>query len=130
MKKQVDDWLFLARTDIDAAEIIVNEKHLTHIAAFHCQQAIEKYFKAYLINHEKELLKIHDLVKLYGMVKEIKDFNIDEEILALVNETYTETRYPGELGLISTGMPTNEQSVNFLKLAKEVESKVQKELLQ
>jgi HEPN domain-containing protein len=128
MKRQVEDWLFLAQKDIDTVDLIFGESHLTNIVAFHCQQAIEKYFKAYLLHHDKPLLKIHDLIKLYGMVKEIKDWSINEELLAVVNEAYTETRYPGELGLISTGMPTEQQAADFLNLAKEIEAKTRKEI--
>jgi HEPN domain-containing protein len=46
MKKQVNDWLLLANNDLRAAIIILeNERPLTNIAAFHCQQTIEKYMK-------------------------------------------------------------------------------------
>jgi HEPN domain-containing protein len=96
--------------------------------AFHCQQAIEKYFKAYILENDKPLLKIHDLPKLHGIIKKIKDFGIDEDILALINETYIEDRYPGELGLLPDGMPTDEQAQNFLEFAKEVEEKIKTEL--
>ena len=49
MKKQVEDWLLLADKDLQAAGIIFNDEYpLTNIAAFHCQQAIEKYFKAFI----------------------------------------------------------------------------------
>jgi HEPN domain-containing protein len=50
MKKQAEDWIFFADKDLQAAEIIINDEHpLTNIIAFHCQQAIEKYLKAYII---------------------------------------------------------------------------------
>ena len=50
MKKQVKDWILLADQDLNASEILIkNEYPLTNIVAFHCQQTIEKYFKAYLI---------------------------------------------------------------------------------
>jgi HEPN domain-containing protein len=128
MKKFVDDWLMLAEQDIRTASVIINEDHLTNIVAFHCQQAIEKYFKAYILENDKPLLKIHDLPKLYGMIKKIKDFKIDEDILAVINETYIEDRYPGELGLLPDGMPSDEQAHNFLEFAKEIEEKIKTEL--
>jgi len=50
MKKQVEDWVLLADKDLQAAEIIIDDEYpLTNIVAFHCQQAIEKYFKALII---------------------------------------------------------------------------------
>jgi HEPN domain-containing protein len=69
MKKLVADWLMLAEQDIRTASVIINEEHLTNIVAFHCQQAIEKYFKAYILENGRPLLKIHDLPKLYGIIK-------------------------------------------------------------
>ena len=86
--------------DVKAASVIINEEYLTNIVAFHCQQAIEKYFKAYILEYDRPLLKIHDLSKLYGMIKDIKDLEIDEDLLSIINETYIEDRYPGELGLL------------------------------
>jgi HEPN domain-containing protein len=49
MKKQAECWIVLADKDLMAAEIILKDDYpLTNIAAFHCQQTIEKYLKAYL----------------------------------------------------------------------------------
>ncbi|MDR2096834.1 MAG: HEPN domain-containing protein [Treponema sp.] len=56
MKKQVEDWILLADKDLYAAEIIIKDDYpLTNIVAFHCQQAIEKYLKAYLIEKDVSL---------------------------------------------------------------------------
>jgi HEPN domain-containing protein len=128
MKKLVDDWIVLAEKDIKTASIIINEEYLTNIVAFHCQQAIEKYFKAYILEHDKPLLKVHDLPKLYGIVKGIKDFEIDEDLLSIINETYIEDRYPGELGLLPDGMPSKRQARDFFEFTKDIEEKIKNEL--
>ena len=130
MKKLVNDWIILAEKDIKTASLIINEEYLTNIVAFHCQQAIEKYFKAYILEHDKPLLKIHDLPKLYGIIKQIKDLEIDEDLLSIINETYIEDRYPGELGLLPDGMPSDEQAHNFLEFARRIEEKIKNELYQ
>jgi HEPN domain-containing protein len=127
MKKLVNDWIILAEKDVKAASLIINEEYLTNIVAFHYQQAIEKYFKAYILEYNKSL-KIHDLPKLYGIIKEIKDLEIDEDLLSVINETYIEDRYPGELGLLPDGMPSNEQAHNFLDFTKTIEEKIRNEL--
>jgi HEPN domain-containing protein len=128
MKKLVSDWLLLAGKDIKNASIVIEEEDLTNIVAFHCQQAIEKYFKAYILENDKPLLKIHDLSKLYGIIKEIKNFQIDEDLLSVINETYIEERYPGELGLLPDGIPSIERAKIFLEFAKEIEKKILLEL--
>jgi HEPN domain-containing protein len=128
MKKLVNDWIILAEKDVKAASVIFNEEYLTNIVAFHCQQAIEKYFKAYILEYDKPLLKIHDLPKLYGIIKEVKDLKIDEDLLSTINETYIEGRYPGELGLLPDGMPSNEQAHDFLEFTKSIEEKIKNEI--
>jgi HEPN domain-containing protein len=128
MKKLVNDWITLAEKDVKTASIVINEEHLTNIVAFHCQQAIEKYFKAYILEYDKPLLKIHDLPKLYGIIKAIKDFEIDEDLLSVINETYIEDRYPGELGLLPDGVPSNEQAHEFFEFTKSIEEKIKNEL--
>jgi HEPN domain-containing protein len=130
MKKQAEDWILMADKDLFAAEIILKETNfpLTNIVAYHCQQAIEKYLKAFLIEKDVPLIKTHDLIKLNGMIKEIKDTGIDEARLIIINEAYIESRYPGELGLMPDGMPANEQAKEFLEYASEVKTIINSEL--
>ena len=130
MKKQVEDWILLADKDLYAAEIILKDEYpLTNIVAFHCQQAIEKYFKAFLIEKNVPLIKTHDLIKLNEMINEIKNIGIDEKILIIINEVYIESRYPGEIGLMPDGMPSNEQAKEFLDYAKEIKATISNELI-
>jgi HEPN domain-containing protein len=129
MKKQVSDWIFLADRDLKVSEVIIkDDEPFTNIIAFHCQQAIEKYLKAYLIEKDVPLEKTHDLVKLNGMIKKIKDLVIDENKLDIINEVYTESRYPGELGLLPDGIPTDEQAREFIEYAKEIKTIIINEL--
>ncbi|MDR0301145.1 MAG: HEPN domain-containing protein, partial [Treponema sp.] len=105
----------MADKDLYAAEIILKDEYpLTNIVAFHCQQAIEKYLKAFLIEKNVPLIKTNDLIKLNEMVNEVKNIEIDEKILIVINEVYIDSRYPGELGLMPDGIPTNEQAKEFL----------------
>jgi len=121
MKKQVEDWILLADRDLQAAEILIKDPSpLTNIVAFLCQQSIEKYLKAFLIENDVPLIKTHDLVKLNKLIKNIEDLGFDKEKLILINEIYSESRYPSELGLTANGMPTNEQVETFIAYAKEV----------
>jgi len=115
MKKQVEDWVLLADKDLQAAEIIIKDKYpLTNIAAFHCQQAIEKYLKAFIIEKNGPLIRTHDLIKLNGIINDIKNLGIDEKKLIVLNEVYMDSRYPGDLGLMPDGMPTNEQAKELI----------------
>jgi HEPN domain-containing protein len=129
MKKQVEDWIFLADRDLRASEIIMQDDYpLTNIVVFHCQQSIEKYLKAYLIEKDAPLEKTHDLVKLNGKIRKIKDIGIEENKLDIINEVYIESRYPGELGLMPDGIPTDEQAQGFIEYTKEIRTIINNEL--
>ena len=61
----IQQWLSKAEADLAAAEILVaGEMHDYFTCAFHCQQASEKFIKAYLVRHQIEFRKTHDLGQL------------------------------------------------------------------
>ncbi len=55
-------WVQRAQSDLRAAEICATELPAT--ALFHCQQAAEKYLKAYLTWNQKAFRKTHELQEL------------------------------------------------------------------
>ena len=61
MRRRTKAWLDSARDDLEVAEEIINRDDLTHMVAFHCQQAIEKSFKAVLEEHVQIVPRVHDL---------------------------------------------------------------------
>jgi HEPN domain-containing protein len=124
MKVLTQEWLKAAGDDLIALEEIVDNPLITNIAAFHCQQCIEKCFKAALEEYESGVPKIHSLLTLHGMVKEIFDFDFDEDILDKLDKLYIDARYPSELGLLPYGKPTTEDVREFYKFAIDVQSKI------
>jgi HEPN domain-containing protein len=129
MKKQVEAWIQFAEKDMLTISEIIKNPNLTNIVAFHCQQAIEKYFKAFILEKEKPLIKIHNLLTLYGTIKEIIDLELNEDLLSTLNDIYLESRYPGEIGLLDDGsMPTIKQANEFFEFAKLIEQKIKNEL--
>jgi len=123
MKKQVESWIFLADNDLYAAELLLKEEYpLTNIIAFHCQQMIEKYLKAFLIENDVKLVRTHDLIKLNEMVNEVKYIGIDEKKLLIINEVYMESRYPGDMGLLSNGIPSLESAKEFFEFANDIKT--------
>jgi len=123
MKNETSGWVFFANNDILTAELIIDHAELSGEIAFHCQQAIEKYFKGYLTEHGKKFKKVHDLLMLYSEVKSIKDWNLDEIMLRGISNLYTVTRYPGNIGMTPDGrLPTMEEARSYFELAKKVKA--------
>jgi HEPN domain-containing protein len=66
-------WIERADHDLGTAELIY--RHIPkyrETIAFHCQQAIEKYLKAYFIYNDLTVKRTHDLVLLLGMISKIE----------------------------------------------------------
>lgn len=124
MKPITQEWLNRAGDDLDVVGEIITIAHLTNIAAFHCQQAIEKSFKAILEEHNEVVPRVHNLVRLHNLVKDRLNFTADELALKEISDIYTEARYPGELGLLPYGKPTVEDAQRFYETAKTVYDKV------
>ena len=62
---EVKRWFVKATHDRRAAELAVGQRSpMTDVAAFHTQQAIEKFLKGYLVFSEDPFEKIHDLEEL------------------------------------------------------------------
>lgn len=60
--KYVRLWIEKAGNDLDSAKRLLEiEPYILDNACFHCQQAIEKYLKAFLIFNEKDIQKTHDV---------------------------------------------------------------------
>jgi len=64
MKMISKEWLKASNDDILIIEQIINIEHLTHMVAFHSQQAIEKSLKALIEEYEIDIPKIHKLIRL------------------------------------------------------------------
>lgn len=59
------EWVQRAENDFKTIEaVILLEDPPWEVAAFHAQQAVEKYLKAFLLNRGWQLRKTHDLIDL------------------------------------------------------------------
>ena len=91
------DWLEIAARDLQAARLLAGQDQCLEIAGFHCQQCMEKAFKAYLIRHTGQLVDGHNLSWLCRQAVKIRnDFARWRDPLAEMNRLYIETRYPSD----------------------------------
>jgi HEPN domain-containing protein len=65
---------------------------------------------------------------LNGLIKERADIGISEDKLLAINEVYIDSRYPGELGLVPDGVPTDKQIQEFIECAKGIKAIIMSEL--
>lgn len=92
----VRNWIEKALEDRSAAQVLERsgEKHWSS-ALFHCQQCVEKLLKAYLIYHDVDYPKTHDLAVLVRLASSI-DSQLAEHIkpVARLTRHAVSSRYP------------------------------------
>ena len=92
------DWYTKAKTDLRGAQILFDAEADNSLVAFHCQQAIEKILKGYILKHTHELLDGHSLVFLIRRASRFdEDMRKFTKDCAFVNQFYIETRYPADI---------------------------------
>ena len=106
MKTSTIQWLEFAQTDLRSCENNLNDEFVTNVVAFHAQQAVEKAFKALIEEKGIRMSRIHNLTRLYALTESFLASPIDETELEMLDNVYTSSRYPGDMGLLSTGKPT------------------------
>ncbi|MCI8554378.1 MAG: HEPN domain-containing protein [Clostridiales bacterium] len=93
------DWLEIAASDLLAARLLTGKKQCLEIAGFHCQQCMEKAFKAYLMFTGSGLVDGHNLTWLCRQaIRRDDGFSSFMDICAGMNRLYIETRYPSDDG--------------------------------
>jgi HEPN domain-containing protein len=118
MKPSVKEWLDFAGVDLLAAERLCSDEKLTRVVCFHCQQCVEKSLKAFLESKDIIPPKTHDLIRIYGMLE--GQLDIEEDMLAGLNELYIDSRYPAAFGLLPQGIPAIEDARKFYEFSREL----------
>jgi len=118
------DWFHKGNLDMKRAGILL-ENDDPEGAAFHLQQALEKYLKGYLIGQGWKLQRIHDLEDLLDYAADYSaEFEAYRNLCQEVTEYYIEERYPF---LMSSALNKDEVGLKIEK-AKEFIVKI-KELI-
>jgi HEPN domain-containing protein len=117
MKLITEEWLNRAKEDLDVAAEIIAKEHLTNMVAFHSQQAVEKTLKGIVEEFEIGFVKIHNLERLFHMVREKISLDVDLNVIKRLDEVYISTRYPSDLGLLPSGRPSIEDAKELYDFA-------------
>lgn len=123
------EWLKSARDDLLLIERILSEGQLTHLVAFHAQQAIEKSLKSLLEFRNENVPKTHSLNRLFALIAD--DIQVtNTELVHTLDGLYIDSRYPGELGLLPDGKPCLEDARLFYEFAVTIYEAVFKQIPQ
>ena len=113
------DWLDKAEKDLQRVEKRL-ENGDTEDAAFHLQQAVEKYLKGYLLSKGWKFKPVHDLERLLDdAVQFDSDFERFREICQEITSYYIEERYP-----FFAPEPSKEEVADALDTAKELVKRI------
>ncbi|HDY74887.1 MAG TPA: HEPN domain-containing protein [Candidatus Marinimicrobia bacterium] len=103
MKKN-NPWLEFATEDYETIQSLQNT-NLYRSICFHAQQTVEKILKAYLFSIDSHILRIHDISQLFLETGLDLPNEMTQKDLEFLSSIYIETRYPPDIGLLSTGNP-------------------------
>ena len=130
MKAIVREWLTRAQDDLRAADTLLGDPELTHLAAFHAQQAVEKSLKAVIEHYDLGAIRTHSLTRLVEVISPRFRLSADLDMLDRLEAVYIEARYPSELGLVPYGKPTQEDTGAFCAFSREVYEQIRARLAQ
>ena len=124
MKPVTEAWLIRAEEDLDAIRALRGDPQLTGVVAFHAQQCVEKCLKAVAEERVGTVPRVHDLRRLWQTVSDQFPQALDIDLLRELTDIYTDSRYPGDLGLMPLGKPTEKDAARFEQFADHVHATV------
>jgi HEPN domain-containing protein len=120
-KDYLKNWLFRANEDIAVIETLFNSGPdlYTSTICFHAQQAVEKFLKAFLVFHNIDFPKTHDLDFLLLECQKINDsiFNLE---LGNLTDYGISIRYPDDFYV-----PDKEETILYRDIALKVKKIVE-----
>ena len=121
--RHLNQWIEKAEHDLIAAKLIIAHQPLIlDIACFHCQQAVEKYLKTFLVFKKEDFPRTHNLDLL------IQKCAILQPAFAVIDLKNLEDfavrgRYPHDFLL-----PSPEETHDFYEIAESIKALVIKEV--
>ncbi len=119
----VKQWLSKANEDLLVVERLTeNEIIAASSVCFHCQQAVEKFLKAFLIANGIDIKRTHVIEYLLVECADIdKDFtDIDPKELS---DFGVDARYPGDMYI-----PDEDETLEYKKLAFQIKNFVEEKI--
>ena len=111
----ISKWVVKGEHDLVAAQqILLLETAPTDTVCYHAQQAVEKIFKAFLIQKGIEFYKTHNLLILLELLQDT-ELDYYRAVCELLTSYAVESRYPGDYI-----EPGREEAEEALRAASEI----------
>jgi HEPN domain-containing protein len=96
----VQQWVMKAENDLEIVRRdITSEKPVTDVLCFHCQQAVEKYLKAFLVYHGIKPPRVHIIENILSDCEKIDLSFKSLRHTMYMSEFSVELRYPDDFYL-------------------------------
>jgi HEPN domain-containing protein len=95
----VQNWFHKAENDLKNAELILHSEEKEKpfdTVCFHCQQAVEKYLKGFLIFNDMSLIKTHNIEVLLDLLSKKYPAIEQFESAVILTNYAVELRYPDD----------------------------------
>lgn len=94
----VAQWIRIAERDLlTARQGLEADELITDTTCFHCQQASEKYLKAFLVKKQIEFTKTHNIMSLLNLCAKVDDsFKKELSEADVLTDYAVEIRYPDD----------------------------------
>ena len=120
-REYVQMWLDKANNDLKNAELILaaqTESPPLDTVCFHCQQAAEKFIKAFLVFHGKQFPFSHNLADLVAVCMQVDPtFATIQRKAETLTPFAVEIRYPDDFY-----MPTRQETEEAFAIATEIKA--------
>jgi HEPN domain-containing protein len=124
MKPLTHEWVKKAEEDFLVASQIMRRKKSRgfNAACFHCQQSVEKYLKARLLEAGLDFPKTHDILKLLQLSLAIEPlWTTYEAAVEKLTQYAANFRYPGDDATLA-------EAVSAMKYCKSLRAEVRRSL--
>lgn len=113
------EWVAKADDDFKYAQVGFKETDLYANVCFSCQQAFEKYLKAFLLLHKVDFPRSHDLTELLGLCLDIdSDFSKFMEAASVLTPYNISSRYP-DIGYIVFSRDQADKALEYTQQLKD-----------
>lgn len=121
-REYIQQWIFRAREDIAVIQDLAKSgiEYYTSTICFHAQQAVEKYLKAFLILHDIDFPKTHDVDFLLLKCQEIDPVSFQFDFKSLT-EYGVSVRYPDDFNI-----PSIDETKEYIEIALDVKEVAEK----